>query len=123
MTKNRVTAVDLSPDTDGDNVLEISFADGSTINAAIDPATAQTLVEILQRRLIFWAAESAKNLRFPQIDAADVAVAHQGSEAKLILTTVQMGTVVVQMDDAALQKARAEIGRVLIYRSGSNAKN
>jgi len=65
MTKNRVTAVDLSPDADGDNVLEISFANGSTINAAIDPATAQTLVEILQRRLIFLGGRIRKEFALP----------------------------------------------------------
>ena len=112
MAENRVTAIDPDPNTNGDNVLGITLADGRTIDAVIDLGAAQKLVEILQRRLVFWASESAKNLGLPEFHVIDVGVAHQGPGAQLMVTTAQIGSLAIRMDDAVLLKAKAEIGRV-----------
>jgi hypothetical protein len=58
---NRVTSILPEPNQDGDNVIGITLGDGSTFDVAIDLGAAQQLVEILQRRLVRWADESAKN--------------------------------------------------------------
>jgi hypothetical protein len=116
---NRVTAVIDKPNKDGDNVIEITLGDGSTFAATKDLGAAQILVEILQHRLVRWAHESAKNLRFPEYVVTDVAVAHKGPGAQLMVTTSQIGSVVLRMPDDVLRKTRQEIDRVLTYRSGS----
>jgi hypothetical protein len=119
---NRVTSILPEPNKDGDNVIGITLGDGSTFDAVIDLSGAQKLVEILQRRLVLWASESAKNLRFPQTDVIDVDVAHKGPGAQLMVTTSQIGSLVLLMRDDVLRKALLEIGRVLTYRSGPQTK-
>jgi hypothetical protein len=54
---NKVTPYCRSPNKNGDSVIGITLGDGSTCDAVIDPATAQLLVEILQRRLLLLAHE------------------------------------------------------------------
>ena len=120
---NKVTAIDDEPDSDGNNVIQITMSDGRTIDAAIDLAAAQTLVEILQRRLVRWADESAKNLRLPGIKVIDAGVAHEGPGAQLMVSTSQMGYLILAMADDVLKKAQSEIGRVVTFRSGPQSKN
>jgi hypothetical protein len=121
--KNRVTSILPESNSDGDNVIGITLGDGSTFDVAIDLGAAQQLVEILQRRLVRWANESAQNLRFPQLEVIDADVAHQGPGAKLMVSTSQVGCLVLLMSDNVLRKAQQEIGRVLTYRSGPQSKN
>jgi hypothetical protein len=45
---NKVSGKDRSPNMDGVNVIEVTCADGTKIDATIDPAAAQLLVEVLQ---------------------------------------------------------------------------
>ena len=99
------------------------MSDGRTIDAAIDLAAAQTLVEILQQRLVRWAHESAQNLRLPQIEAIDAGVVHEGPGAQLMVSTSQMGYLVLRMHDDVLRKAQHELDRVVTYRSGPQSKN
>jgi hypothetical protein len=89
---SRVTSILPEPNEDGDNVIGIKLGDGSAFDVAIDLGAAQKLVEILQRRLVRWASESAKSLSLPQYDVTDAAIAHRGPEVALILTTTQNGT-------------------------------
>jgi hypothetical protein len=121
--KNRVTSILPESNSDGDNVIGITLGDGSTFDVAIDLGAAQQLVEILQRRLVRWANESAQNLRFPQLEVIDADVAHKGPGAKLMVSTSQVGCLVLLMSDNVLRKAQQEIGRVLTYRSGPQSKN
>jgi hypothetical protein len=121
--KNRVTSILPEPNKDGDSVIGITLGDGSTFDVAIDLGAAQTLVEILQRRLVRWADESAKNLRLPQIEVIDAGVAHEGPGAHLMVTTSQIGSLVLLMSDDVLRKAQQEIGRVVTYRSGPQSMN
>ena len=121
--KHRVTAIDDQPDDDGDNVIQITMSDGRTVDAVIDLAAAQTLVQILQRRLVRWADESVKNFRLPQLEVIDAGVAHEGPGAQLMVSTSQIGSVVLRMSDDILRKAQQEIGRVVTYRSGPQSKN
>jgi len=114
---NRVIGVDPQPNEDGDNVIEVMLGDGNRFDAAIDLGTAQTLVEILQQRLVLWAHKSARNLRFPHYEIIDANVVHAGLEAQLTLTTSQIGAVGLRMSNDVLKKVQQEIGRVLTYRS------
>jgi hypothetical protein len=113
---NRVIAVDREPNEDGDNVIEVILGDGSRFDASIDLGAAQKLVEILQQRLVRWASESAKNLRFPQLEVIDTGVSHAGQEAQLMVSTTQMGWLVLQMTEEVLQKAKDDLDRVLPWR-------
>jgi len=119
---NRVTSILPEPNQEGDNVIGITLGDGSTFDAVINPAAAQVLVEILQRRLILLAHESAENLSFPEYEIIDANVLHQGPAAQLTLTTSQIGAVALRMSDDVLQKAQREIGRVVTYRSGPRTR-
>jgi len=120
---NRVTAVDREQNTDGDNIIEVTLGDGSTFDVMIDLGAAQTLVEILQRRLVRWASESVKSLSLPQFEVVDVDVSHAGPEAQLMVHTAQIGSLVLRMPDDVLRKAQREIGRIVMtYRSGPQTK-
>jgi hypothetical protein len=121
--QNRVTSILPEPNSDGDNVIGITLGDGSTFDVAIDLGAAQQLVEILQRRLVRWAHESAQNLRLPQIEAIDASVVHEGPGAQLMVSTSQMGYLVLRMHDDVLRKAQHELDRVVTYRSGPQSKN
>ena len=101
---NRVIAVDREPNEDGDNVIEVMLGDGSRFDASIDLGAAQKLVEILQQRLVRWASESATG------------VSHAGQEAQLMVSTTQMGWLVLQMTEEVLQKAKDDLDRVLPWR-------
>jgi hypothetical protein len=119
---NRVTYILPEPNADGNNVIGITLGDESTFDVTIDSAAAQTLVEILQRRLVRLAQESAKNLSFPQFDVSDVGVAHKGPAAQLMVSIAQSGWWVLRMPDDVLQKAQREIGRLVTWRFGSPTK-
>jgi len=121
-TGNRVTAVDPEPNKEGDSRIEITCANGSIIDVAIDVATAQFLVAILQQQLVRWAHESAKNLRFPELEVIDVDVAHAGPGAQLMVSNAQTGRWVLQMSDDVLRKAQLELRRVLTWRFGPQSK-
>jgi hypothetical protein len=120
---SRVTSILPEPNEDGDNVIGIKLGDGSAFDVAIDLGAAQKLVEILQRRLVRWASESAKSLSLPQYDVTDAAIAHRGPEVALILTTTQMGHQAFRMPNELVKKVHREIGRVVTYGFGSKAKN
>jgi hypothetical protein len=120
---NRVTSVIDKPNEDGDNVIGITLGDGSGLDAVIDLGAAQVLVEILQRRLVHWASESAKNLSLPQFDVRDVAIAHQGPTVVLLVSTEQMGEVALRMPNDLVRKAHRELGRTVTYGSGPQSKN
>jgi len=121
-TGNRVTAVDLEPNKDGDNTMQVTCADGSTIDVTIDLPAAQKLVEILQRRLFHWAHEAAKNLRFPQCEVIDVAVSRPGQGSQLMVSTTQIGWWVLLMSDDVVRKAQREVDRLSTWRFGPQAK-
>jgi hypothetical protein len=120
---NKVISIDSEPDGDGNNVIQVTMSDGRNIDVRIDLSAAQTLVEILQRRLVHWAHESAQNLRLPQIEVIDASVAHEGPGAQLMVSTSQMGYLVLRMHDDVLRKAQHELDRVVTYRSGPQSKN
>jgi hypothetical protein len=119
---NRVTSILPEPNNEGDNVIGITLGDGSTFDLTIDLAAAQSLVEILQQRLVRWASESVKDLRFPMVDVIAVDVSHKGPEAQLMVSTTQIGSLVLRMPDDVLRKAQQEIGRVVTYRSGPQTR-
>ena len=119
---NRVTAIDIEPNKDGDNTMQVTCADGTAIEVTIDLPAAQKLVEILQRRLVHWADEAAKNLRFPQAEIIDVAVSHAGQGSQLMVSTTQIGWWVLLMSDDVLRKAQHEFDRLSTWRFGSQAK-
>jgi hypothetical protein len=122
-TVNKVTSLLPDPNENGDNVIGITLGDGSTFDAVIDLAAAQILVEILQRRLVRWAHESAKNLVLPEFDVTDVGIAHQGPGVALMVTTAQMGHVAFRMSNELVNKAYHEIGRVATYSSAPKSRN
>jgi hypothetical protein len=121
-SKNRVTAVDSDPDKDGDNTMQVTLANGATIDVAIDLGAAQLLVQILQQRLVRWAHESAKNLTFPQLETTHVDVSHAGPGAQLMVSNAQTGRWVLVMSDEMLRKAKQELDRVLTWRFGPQVK-
>jgi hypothetical protein len=118
---NKVSGIDTKPNADGDNVIEVTCADGTKIDVTIDPAAAQLLVKTLQTRLVMLAHESAKNLSFPQLQVDRVDLAHSGPTAQLMASIDQMGTVILLMSNDTLRQARSEIDRVLSYRSPSKS--
>jgi hypothetical protein len=113
--------VDLEPNKDGDNTMQVTCADGSTIDVTIDLVAPRKLVEILQRRLFHWAQEAAKNLRFPQ--SVDVAVSRAGQGSQLMVSTTQIGWWVLLMSDDVLRKAQREVDRLSTWRFGPQASN
>ena len=119
---NKVTSILPEPNEEGDNVIGITLGDGSTFDVTIDLGAAQELVEILQRRLVHWASESARNLSLPEFEVIDAAVSHAGPATQLMVSTTQIGSLVLRMPDEVLRKARDEIDRVLTYRSGPQTK-
>jgi hypothetical protein len=118
---NRVTAVERRANAAGDQIIEVTCSDGAKIDVAIDLAAAQTLVQYLQEQLVEWAHKSAKNLNLPQLDVTRVDMAHQGGAAELMVSTAQMGRMVLRVSDDMLRHAQKEIDRVLQYRSPSSA--
>jgi len=121
-TGNRVTAVDLEPNEDGDNTMQVTCADGSTIDVTIDVLAAQKLVEILQRRLVHWAHEASKNLRLPKSEVVDVALSNTSQGPQLMVSTAQTGWWVLVMSDAVVRKARRELDRVSTTRFDPQTK-
>jgi len=121
-TGNRVTAVDLEPNEDGDNTMQVTCADGSTIDVTIDVLAAQKLVEILQRRLVHWAHEASKNLRLPKSEVIDVALSNTSQGPQLMVSTAQTGWWVLVMSDAVVRKARRELDRVSTTRFDPQTK-
>ena len=119
---NRVTAVDTEPNKDGDNTMQVTCADGTAIDVAIDLVAAQKLFEILQRRLVHRAHEAEKNLRFPQTEVIDIAVSRPGQGSQLMVSTTQIGQWVLLMSDDVLRKAQRELDRLSTWRFGPQAK-
>lgn len=59
-----------------------------------------------------------QNARLPMLTAKSIGLAHQGQETALMVSTSQMGSVVLLASDDVLLKLRSEIDRVLTFRSG-----
>jgi hypothetical protein len=118
----KVTGIAAKAERDGANVIEITQPNGETLEASIDLETAQTIVRILQPRLVAWADNAVRNLALPQLDVNDFDVAHAGHAAELMAHTDQLGVLVLRMKDATLKKCAHEIDRVLTYRSGPPVK-
>jgi len=114
---HRVTAVNRKLNDHGATSIQVTCVDGSTIDVAIDLTAAQTLVEVLQRQLVRQAHKSTKNFRVPELDVSQVDVAHKGPLAQLMVTTSQIGALVLRMPDEVLRMAQQEIGQVMTYRS------
>jgi hypothetical protein len=91
--------VDLEPNKDGDNTMQVTCADGSTIDVTI-----------------------AKNLRFPKSEVIDVALSHTSQGSQLMVSTTQIGWWVLVMSDDVVRKARRELDRVSTTRFDPQTK-
>lgn len=98
---------------DGDRRIEVQF----------DANAMQQVCSTFQISAIQHASELAKNVPAPIFEARAVNAAHRGVESQLMVSTLQIGSFVLQASNQFLQHMKQEIDRVLTYRSGPTTVN
>jgi hypothetical protein len=101
---------------DGSRVIFVNF-DGKTYPLTLNPESTPILLRQLQREASALAEERGDTLELFQLQVSDIALAHQNREVGLLVSTDQLGEVVLRFDDHLLERLRLELDRMMTYRS------
>lgn len=109
-------------DDDGSHRIKIRLADSSEVQVALTPEQAGLLIGALQRTALDHLETFAESRPHPVLSVARVDLA-QGATSELMVTTVEVGSLVLQMETVELLKAKSEIERLLALRSIPKGRN
>jgi hypothetical protein len=114
--RSRVMAIHREVAPDGSRDIDVALADGSVIRATISPDRVGPLAAILQEGLLHHRAEGQTAPGMSEVCLVDTHIAQGTKTAELLLSTVQIGQIVLLAPDKALLKLRSEIDRLLALR-------
>jgi hypothetical protein len=107
---------------DGSQTLLIRIS-GQSVKVTVPPAHLERIVESFQHAAIQRAHQHVKNMPFVRLTVTAAHVAHKLEMSELMVSTLELGSVVLVAESAVLQNMKTEIDRALSYRGGSQAPN
>lgn len=113
----RVVAIHQEIGPDGSREVDVAFADGSFVRATISADRVGPIAGILQEGLLNRPSEGGAFPVFPEIRLVDTHIGHGADATELMVSTVEIGHVILHATDAALTKMRSEIDRLLALRA------
>jgi len=111
-----VTGVSTKPNEDGYHLLELRMPDGSTNTASISPDMARTIVVMLQPYVLEDALRVARTLTLPQVHVNGLSLVHQGPQAQLLVSTDEIGSLVLTMSNHWAMEAQRMVDHVILSR-------
>ncbi len=111
-----VTGTRDQAEPDGSHMIEVSHGD-CVIEVRIDPEQVAILLNRLQLTAMAHAQATAQNMTFPELTATRIALAHRGREVAMMVSTAQIGSLVVRLSDPLFETLRSEVDRMKTYRS------
>lgn len=112
----RIVGIGDQAEPDGSHMVQVALGD-CTIEVRIDREQVATLLNHFQLAAMVQTQTETRTLSFPEIDATQIALAHKGREVALMVSTAQMGTLVIRLTDDQMNDLRSELDRLKTYRS------
>ena len=121
MSKNvgSITGIKPEAEPDGGHMIKVADFGGEPFEVWIRPDQIAQLLNVLQEGVISRAMATADNARFPTLTAETIGLAHQGREVALLVSTTEIGSLVLQASDEVLDNLRSELDRLKTYRPTS----
>lgn len=118
MTDEIGSIVGIKEQTEADDsyMLQVGLAD-RIIEVRIKQEHIPSLLAQLQSAAMTHAQEKAHNLNFPELEVQKIGLAHREREVALLVSTDQIGTLVLRMTDRQRDMLMSELQRMKTYRS------
>lgn len=114
-----IVGVKPEPEPDGAHMIKVADFGGDPFEVIIHPWELAKFVATLQSGLVNRAAET----NMPQLKVDSIGLAHNGKVTGLIVSTNQMGRLVLEFDPEVLRLLRGEIDRALSFIEGPEGKH
>src|SRR3990167_1141842 len=118
-----VIAVAPQSEADGSQMIIVSPDRGITkIEVSVPLPKLEELVAQFQQAAIHRAIEAVRNVALPTLHAYSIQTAHAAQSSQLLLSTDELGAVVIEASDNLLRHLKLEVDKVLSFRGGSSKR-
>src|SRR5262245_44292753 len=111
-----VTGVSDGLETDGSQVLQVTSHD-AIFEVEIRAAELPLFLETMQKSLICRVALGGGTVVLPALEVSDINLAHRGTATELLVSTAEIGSLVLRLNDETLSALKLKLGGVLLRRS------
>ena len=121
-TARAVSLLDEAAD-DGSHTLVVEVEPGKATRVKVPLALTTELVSRFQQAAIDRAQKQAQNALLVTVTAYGIGVAHSRQACELMVSTEELGAVVVVASDELLRCMKVEIDKALAYRTGCRRRH
>jgi hypothetical protein len=112
----RLIAIADECEADGGHALIIETEGGAQIEVIVPLRHVEDMIQKFQGAALKRANQSAQNASVPTLELAGVHLAHKGPRCELMVSTIEMGAVVLIASDECLGAMKKTINEVLSFR-------
>jgi len=117
-----VTGVSDQLGPDGSQVLQVTSYD-AIFEVEIPAAELPLFLETMQKSLICRLALGGGTVVLPALEVNDINLAHRGTTTELLVSTAEIGSMVLRLSDETLSALKHKIGGAMLYRSWARFRN
>ena len=117
-----VTGVSDQLGPDGSQVLQVTSHD-AIFEVEIPAAELPLFLETMQKSLICRLALGGGTVVLPALEVNDINLAHRGTTTELLVSTAEIGSMVLRLSDETLSALKHKIGGAMLYRSWARFRN
>ena len=111
-----VTGVSLELEPNGSQVLQVT-SHGAIFEVEIRAAELPLFLETMQKSLICRVALGGGTVVLPALEVSDINLAHRGTATELLVSTAEIGSLVLRLNDEKLSALKHKLGGVMLRRS------
>jgi len=109
----RIAGIKPVPESDGSHVIQVADPSGGQFDVLLSPDEVSRLASALQSTAMLHRAGRAQ--RLIQLRLLDAVLGFQGEEVALLLSTDQVGTLALHVDEWRLRRLEQEIRDALVF--------
>jgi hypothetical protein len=117
-----VTGVSDQLGPDGSQVLQVTSYD-AIFEVEIPAAELPLFLETMQKSLICRVALGGGTVVLPELEVNDINLAHRGTATELLVSTAEIGALVLRLNDETLSALKHKIGGAMLHRSWARLRN
>ena len=113
-----VTGVSDKLEPNGSQVLKVTSHD-AIFEVEIRAAELPLFLETMQKSLICRVALGEGTVVLPELEVSDINLAHRGTATELLVSTAELGSLVLRLSDETLRALKHKIAGAMLRRSRS----
>ena len=111
-----VTGVSDKLEPNGSQVLKVTSHD-AIFEVEIRAAELPLFLETMQKSLICRVALGGGTVVLPELEVSDINLAHRGTATELLVSTAEIGSLVLRLNDETLSALKYKIAGAMLHRS------